>query len=385
MYIISTPRVIPLLKILLKYDYSKFFWKLIHVRTSQIGVLFVILQDATLVRHDTAVRQMAANLLCVLFCYYWLLLAGGVVSGFTPVTYPARVSSECGQYDPLQDEQLTEALKQAYQQFSIGRSCQEILQRFPSTPSGYYEIITSNGSLVQVYCDMEGSNCGGEGGWTRVAYVNMSRSGATCPQGLTQRTLSGLTLCGRMDGDFNVTTAADGGCQSTVFSTLGLSYSQVCGQVRGYQYFAPWAFYSSMSVNINNAYVDGASITYGKAPRKHIWTYANGRNLRTGSFRCPCNTGSDLNPPHFVGSDYYCETGDNDDTCCDSILYSNDVLWDGQQCPGIEAPCCSHPNMPWFKKTLNETTTEDIELRVCGYQRTTSEDTPLEVIELFVL
>ena len=33
-----------------------------------------------------------------ILCY--LLLAGGVsvVSGFTPVTYPARVSSECGQY-----------------------------------------------------------------------------------------------------------------------------------------------------------------------------------------------------------------------------------------------------------------------------------------------
>ena len=35
---------------------------------------------------------MAAILLCVLSFYYWLLLAGGVVSGFTPVTYPARVS-----------------------------------------------------------------------------------------------------------------------------------------------------------------------------------------------------------------------------------------------------------------------------------------------------
>ena len=61
-------------------------------------------------------------------------------------------------------------------------------------------------------------------------------------------------------------------------------------------------------------------------------------------------------------------------------------LWDGQQCDGGEAPCCTHPNMPWFLKTLNETTTEDIELRVCnnnpfyGYD----EDTPLELIELFV-
>ena len=182
------------------------FWKLIHVCTSIIGVLFVILQDAAYFRtatdldlssvnilykifpekfyliialHDNILSaynnyfickfllltQMAANLLLVLFCYYWLLLAGGVVSGFTPVTYPARVSSECGQYDPLQDEQLTEALIRAYQQFSPDRSCQEILHRFPSIRSGYYQIIAPNDTLVQVYCDMEGTNCGGEGGW----------------------------------------------------------------------------------------------------------------------------------------------------------------------------------------------------------------------------
>ena len=164
--------------------------------------------------------------------YYYLLLAGSVsvVSGFTPVTYPARVSSECGHYDPLQDEQLTEALKQVHQQLGPpgcnpprNRSCQEILHCFPSVPSGYYQITAPNGSLVQVYCDMEGTNCGGEGGWSRVAYVNMSQSGATCPQGLTSRTLSGLTLCGRMNGDFTVTTSGGGGCQSTVFSTPGLS------------------------------------------------------------------------------------------------------------------------------------------------------------------
>ena len=54
------------------------------------------------------------------------------------------------------------------------RSCQEILYCFPSASSGYYQITAPNGSLVKVYCDMEGINCGGEGGWTRVAYVNMS-------------------------------------------------------------------------------------------------------------------------------------------------------------------------------------------------------------------
>ena len=307
------------------------------------------------------------------------------MSRFTPVTYPAGVSSECGQYDPLQDEQLTEALMLAYQQFSLGRSCQEILHRVPSAPSGYYQIIFPNGSLVLFYCDMEGTNCGGEGGWMRVAYVDMSQPGAICPEGLTQRNLSGMTLCGRMDGDFNVTTPLSGGCQSTVFSTLGLNYSQVCGQVRGYQLGTPEAFhFNSSAFNIDNAYVDGASITCGSAPRKHIWTYAAGVNLSPGLSRCPCNTGNGHNSPPFVGSDYYCETGDNDDTCCDYNLFSNDTLWDGQQCPGVEASCCSRPEMPWFSKKLNETATEDIELRLCGDQPATAEATPLEVIELFV-
>ena len=331
--------------------------------------------------------------------YYYLLLAGGVsvVSGFTPVTYHARVSSECGQYDPLQDEQLAKALRQVHQQLGPpgcnpprNRSCQEILHCFPSAPSGYYQITAPNGSLVQVYCDMEGTNCGGEGGWTRVAYVNMSQSGATCPQGLTQRTLAGLTLCGRMDGDFTVTTPGGGGCQSTVFSTLGLNYSKVCGQLRGYQLGTPDAFFPYITnslLNIDGLYVDGVSITYGSAPRKHIWTYATGVNLVhiDAGLNCPCNTGIGFVSPSFVGSDYYCETGDNDNTCCDrSVLYSNDTLWDGQQCPGEEAPCCTHPNMPWFSKTLSETTTEDIELRVCADQDVADEDTPVQVIELFV-
>ena len=326
---------------------------------------------------------MATEYVSVLF---YLLLAGGVVSGFTPVTYPARVTPECGQYDLLQDQHMTGALEKVQQQLGPSncnlsniKSCQEILYCFPSAPSGYYQIRVPNGSLVQVYCGMEGTNCGGEGGWTRVAYVNMSQSGATCPQGLTQTTLSGLTLCGRN---------GPAGCQSTVFSTLGLNYSQVCGQLRGYQNRTPDAFepyYNNPSQTIDSVYVDGVSITYGSAPRKHIWTYANGLYLgNIQSYLCPCNNNSLNIPPPFVGSDYYCETGDNDKTCCSNTFYPNDPLWDGQQCPGEEAPCCTHPNMPWFNKTLSETTTEDIELRVCGNHGIDNEDTPLQVIELFV-
>ena len=244
------------------------------------------------------------------------------------------------------------------------RSCQEILRCFPSAPSGYYQIHAPNGSLVQVYCDMEGTNCGGQGGWTRVAYVNMSQSGATCPQGLTEQTFSGLTLCGRS------TT----GCQGTWVSTLGLNYSRVCGQLRGYQYGTPDSFTAQ---GIDASYVDGASITYGRSSRKHIWTYANGIGLVDSSAACPCNTGL-TNPgivPPFVGGDYYCETGNNANAAFFQF-FLDDTLWDGQQCVGAEASCCTpHPNMPWFTKILNETTTEDIEVRVCGNQIIDDEDT----------
>ena len=326
---------------------------------------------------------MASKPVFVLFCY--LLLAGGVsvVSGFTPVTYPARVSSECGQNDPLQDEQVMNTLEQVQNNLNNpgcnpprNRSCQEILHCFPSAPSGYYQIAAPNGSLVQVYCDMEGTNCGGEGGWTRVAYVNMAQSGATCPQGLTQFIHSGLTLCGRSIGP---------GCQSTVFSTLGMNYSQVCGQLRGYQYGAPDAFHNPPP-SIDGVYLDGVSITYDSGPRKHIWSYACGVYNGNHKFGCPCNAASmKTYTPSYVGNDYYCETGDNDNTCCNYALFSNDPLWDGQQCPGVEGPCCTHPNMPWFNKTLSETTTEDIELRVCVNEILMYEQVLLQVIELFVL
>ena len=102
----------------------------------------------------------------------------------------------------------------------------------------------------------------------RVAHVNMSQSGASCPEGLVPKTLSGLKLCGQ--NGF--------GCQATVFSTLGFGYSRVCGQLQGYQDGAPDS--ENNNLKIDEVYVDGVSITYGSSVTKHIWTYANGIALR---------------------------------------------------------------------------------------------------------
>ena len=52
--------------------------------------------------------------------------------------------------------------------------------------------------------------------------------------------------------------------------------------------------------------------------------------------------------------------------------------WDG-------SALYTQPNIPWFLKTLSETTTENFKLRVCGKNATTTnEDASQQVIELFV-
>ena len=261
-------------------------------------------------------------------------------------------------------------------------SCPQIHQVYSSATSGYYNIILTNGSIVTVYCDMEGINCDEEGGWTRVDYLNMTEPGSTCPSGLTQTRYNNLDhhVCGR----FN---PSSGGCGSTFFSIYSLNYTKVCGRVRGYQYHTPDAFQliSTNSTNsIESYYVDGVSITYGSNPRQHIWTYAGGvTETRLDSRGCPCNNGSYASPPPpFVGNDYYCESGVSSGAI--NILYVNDPLWDGQNCNGPESTCCTSPNMPWFLKTLNETTTDDIELRVCSNGGLPKEDTPLDIIEIYI-
>ena len=252
-------------------------------------------------------------------------------------------------------------------------SCLQIHQVYPSATSGYYNITLTNGINVTIYCDMEGINCDKEGGWTRVAYLNMTEPGTTCPSGLTQTKYIDINhdVCGR----------SGAGCDSTFYSTYSVNYTKICGQVRGYQYDSPDAFHGG---DIDSYYVDGVSITYGSNPRQHIWTYAGGLSESEVNWNsCPCNNGSSASPPSsFVGDDYYCESGRY--ISLSHILHHGDPLWDGQNCNGTESTCCTNPNMPWFLKSLNETTTDDIELRVCGNEPLSNEDTPLDIIEIYV-
>ena len=186
--------------------------------------------------------------------------------------------------------------------------CLDIKQQNNFSLSGYYTIRAPNGSLISVYCDMKGSKCDGKGGWMRIGYLNMTESGATCHPGLTLQQYNNINhgLCDDWPNP------SSGGCSSTKFSTLGLSFYKVCGQVRGYQYGRPNGFFPLIK-GIDSYYVCGVSITHGQNPRKRIWTYAGGlREDRSDWNGCPCNTGysgSRNVASSFVGNHYYCESG----------------------------------------------------------------------------
>ena len=65
-----------------------------------------------------------------------------------------------------------------------------------------------------------------------------------------------------------------------------------------------------------------------------------------------------------MGTKCYCESGDvNTDDFNDHAF--DDPLWDNLDC-GISIDCCANSTQPWFYHELNETSTSDIEARLCS-------------------
>ena len=253
-------------------------------------------------------------------------------------------------------------------------SCKDIKTALPSSPTGYYHVNSRN-----MYCNM-GELCGSGGGWTRLAYLDMTDSTESCPTGLRLYQSGGVRACGRpVSGGPSCSTPLK-------FPTNGISYSEVCGRVTGYQFNSPDGvspdFISLSEHNdINSYYVDGVSITRG-SPRQHVWTFICG--LTAGN--CPCSNppGASQQVQSFVGSDYYCESG-NPTNYWTQQLYTADPLWDGQGCGAQEGGCCSDLDLPWFHRDYGTNTTTDyLELRVCGDESTTNEDTPVSFYEIYV-
>ena len=258
------------------------------------------------------------------------------------------------------------------QNTSAAKSCGEIYQCNSEATSGLYWLTTGDEESVQrVYCDMEAWHCGVKGGWMRVAYINMSQPEAECPSPFRLVT-SPKRLCGRA-------SIATGGCSSKNFSTYGISYNKVCGQVRGYKYATTDGFHGPK--DIDSYYVDGISITHG-SPRKHLWTYAVGLSddYNYPDYNCPCAKFPGPSPPSFVGNDYYCESGNNGTY---EWHFHDEPLWDGEGC-GAGNNCCAQSGMPWFCRALPQEVDDDIEVRNCANQGINNEDTYIELLEIYI-
>ena len=168
---------------------------------------------------------------------------------------------------------------------------------------------------------MYGPVCGcGGPSWTKLVDLDMSDTTQTCP-----------TSSWRLANTSSVSACGRTapGCQSATFPAQGKSYTRVCGQVNGIQFGNPDGF-NAHNPWVEGRYVDGVSITHGN-PRQHIWTF----------------------------------------------------VWDGEGCSSIST-CCRFNNPPWFCTSLPDSTTDDLEVRICGDKTTAHEDTLITRLELYV-
>ena len=243
----------------------------------------------------------------------------------------------------------------------IPSSCEDIKKYWPASPSGVYNIAPGpSAEIKSVYCHME-SLCGISGPWTKVAYLNMSNSYENCPSILKKYSESNVRGCGRKTNSN----------PSLYFSSQGLLYSKVCGRVHGYRYHT--TDYFTGTTDINGAYIDGISLTYGN-PRQHVWSFIP-KDYNSNS---PCTCSAPITKPAFIGSNFYCQ----------SVTFSNSIsptlLWAGTNCKSHETKCCTKSLLPWFLGNLDAPTISSLELRILCDQDTSDEDVVIGYYDIYI-
>ena len=244
------------------------------------------------------------------------------------------------------------------------------------------ELMRMNKTLTREISFNTEKTCGDTRGWRRAVYLDMTDPNTNCPSGWNMTGYSKRT-CGRATDGYN-------SCDSVFFPVSGGPYSQVCGRIRAYQWGLPDAFYgynSGGKTTIDSAYVSGVAVMHG-SPRHHIWTFADGAwENTTQSTSCPCDPSGSVSVPQFVGEDFFCESGyvypGYRSLALEYTFHSSDTLWDGRDCHSTST-CCSLHNPPYFTKTLSQTTTDDLELRMCLNDPANYDNIAVELVELHV-
>ena len=207
-----------------------------------------------------------------------------------------------------------------------------------------------------------------------------------CPGDWEEVLMNGRRFCGgESAGDQTAAT-----CDSAMFP-VDREYSRVCGRVIGYADGQSTGF--GMSGLIDDAYVDGVSVTYEMSgARQHIWTFAAGLSSdltglsgSTLNQVCPCvDSAPAPGLPGFVGNNYFCESGLDEAVAAQASPIIDEPIWDGMGCP-TNSDCCDEP--PVFVTTVSPTSSA-LEVRICNspdQQATpTLKNLLIEQIELYV-
>ena len=220
-------------------------------------------------------------------------------------------------------------------------------------------------------------------GVMHIAYLDTSVSD-TCPSNLTKYEVDGTTMCGRHNS-----TLSTQPCNSVYYPSEGVEYSHICGRAVGYAYSGSGSGFYTCGFwwpqgrdNINALYDSGITIVKGPSnDRRHIWTYAAGRQEVPGvDCNCPCAPTDGVDPPSFVGNNYFCESATKYQPPAEGQWFTNYTMWQGNCYEGSN--CCPDDGRPWFNVDLDNPTNEDVEVRWCGSK--TNDNIATELLEIFV-
>ena len=203
--------------------------------------------------------------------------------------------------------------------------------------------------------------CGGQD-WRPAVLLNMDDPQDVCPMEWSPALRVGKRVCT--------------GSTPATFSVAG-SYTEVCGQIRGYGAGVVGAFQpvldSAPPVATLADYIPLLRGAVVSTTTELIWTFAAGRRppdnfaaLPPNEFECPCLLDEDLffathgNLPDIVGGDYFCESRP---TPASSGMTSvvEVPLWDGLNCES-GSRCCRYGTPPIFRKVLPASTTGPIQI-----------------------
>ena len=292
-----------------------------------------------------------------------------------PAGQPGPIGLQGKQGDTVLNEEELDRVTTSLQNSILGNVSTTVSQAIDTVMS---ELKAMNTTLNILNSKFYSTKCGIFAHWTRIAYFDTTR-GDVCPTGLRTVTKTSTstrqTACGR---------SANHGCTSLHFSPNG-NYTNVCGRVRGYQYYSPEAF-NTVIKSIDSSYLHGVSITHG-TPRTHLWSYVAGLTEQhsTTVNRCPCARPDPTDRsgvPSFVGEDFYCESGFSGSNAENRIAWE-DPLWDGQGCYSSGNQCCNRYG--WFHREI-PASFDNIEVRWCADARyTNNEDVLTDQLEIWVM